>query len=124
MRDRLSTLLGAVKRHRLAETLRAAGRVEVTIDDSTWIVDQGRLVDAVRVGSAGRRLPVVPPEAVPLGSPLPRDAVDETLVMARFFEKHADDVVVRCTGDWDFPVAAPDRVAKLARRDSTMPRAS
>jgi hypothetical protein len=113
-----------VKRHRLIETLRAAGRVEATIDDSTWIIDRGRLIDAVRAGAASRRLPVVPPEAVPLGSPLPREAVDETLVLARFFEKHADDVVVRCTGDWDFPVAAPDRVPKLPRRDSTMPRAS
>ena len=124
MRDRLATLLGAVKRHRLVETIRAAGRTEVTLGESTWIVDHGRLIDAVRTGAAARRLPVLPPDLTPIGAPLPRDAVDEALVMARFFEKYAAQLTVRCEGDWDFPVAANDQVPKLRPPPTAMPQAS
>jgi DNA polymerase-3 subunit epsilon len=116
MRDRLSALLGAVKRHRLVETLRAADHAQVTVGESTWIVEHARLVDVSRVGHLARSLPVSPPEPMPLGTPLHRDMIDEALVLARFFEKQASRITVTCSGDWDFPVAADDKVPGLVRR--------
>lgn len=115
VRDRLSTLLGAIKRHRLVETLRAAHRVEVTLGELTWVVEHARLVDVSRSGSVGRALPVPPPDAPEQHAPLARDAVDEALVLARFFEKQAARAAIVCTGDWDFPVGADDKVPRLAR---------
>lgn len=60
LRDRLQALLGAVKRHRLVETLRSADRAQVTVQGTTWIVEHARLVDATQDGSATRALPVAP----------------------------------------------------------------
>ncbi len=116
VRDRLATLLGAIKRHRLVETLRAADRVEVTLGELTWIIEHARLVDVSRTGSVGRALPIPPPDAPTAGAPLARDTVDEALVLARFIEKRASEAAVVCTGDWGFPVAADDRVPRLPRR--------
>ena len=112
-RDRLQTLLGAIKRHRLVETLRSADRVTITLGESTWVVDQGRLVDVAQRGTVGRALPVEPPAPTPLGTPLPREAIDEALVLAKFFEKRSNDLLATCTGDWDFPVSAIDRVQPI-----------
>jgi DNA polymerase-3 subunit epsilon len=122
MRDRLQTLLGAIKRHRLVETLRSADRVTITLGDSTWVVDQGRLVDVAQRGTVGRALPVEPPVPTALGTPLPREAIDEALVLAKFFEKRADDLLTTCTGDWDFPVSAIDRVQPIHRTHADQQR--
>ncbi|MCB0967133.1 MAG: UvrB/UvrC motif-containing protein, partial [Ilumatobacter sp.] len=108
VRDRLSALLGAVRRQRLTATLRAAGRCTVRQGERTWVVDHGRLVDVVVEGTAGRALPVDPPDAVDGGAPLPRRHVDETLVLAKYFDKHADRLqVTSCTGEWRFPLESP-----------------
>jgi DNA polymerase-3 subunit epsilon len=122
LRDRLQTLLDAIKRHRLVETLRSADRATITIGDSTWVVDQGRLVDAAQRGTVGRALPVEPPAPTALGTPLPREAIDEALVLAKFFEKRADDLLATCTGDWDFPVAAIDKVQPIHRTHADQQR--
>jgi DNA polymerase-3 subunit epsilon len=110
-RDRLGALLGAVRRHLLVETLRAADRAEVTLGDSTWIIDRGRLLDATRTGEAGRALPVPPPDAsdAPV---LAREQIDEALCLARFCDTRAERLVVQCSGVWRFPVG--DRVPDLA----------
>ena len=113
VRDRLQALLGAVKRHRLVETLRSADRAQITIGGTTWIVEHARLVDVTQDGSATRALPVEPPDSVPLGTPLGREMIDEALVLAKFFEKHADSATATCSGDWDFPVDASDAVRHL-----------
>lgn len=113
LRDRLQALLGAVKRHRLVETLRSADRAQITVDGTTWIVEHARLVDVTQHGSTTRALPVDPPEAVPLGTPLGRESIDEALVLAKFFERHADSAAATCSGDWDFPVATTDAVPHL-----------
>jgi DNA polymerase-3 subunit epsilon len=115
VRDRLQALLGAVKRHRLVETLRSADRAHITVDDTTWIVEQARLVDVIQHGTATKALPVEPSEAVPLGTPLGRHMIDEALVLAKFFERHALSATATCTGDWDFPVAASDEIPHLSR---------
>ena len=114
LRDRLQALLGAVKRHRLVETLRSADAAQISVNGTTWIVEQARLVDVVQDGTATRTLPIDPPEAVPLGTPLGREMIDEALVLAKFFEKHAGSAAASCTGDWDFPVAATDRISAPA----------
>jgi len=104
-RDRLSALEGAVRRQRLIDALLAVGRCTVRRADRGWIVDRGRLVDTVVVGSAGGALPVGPPDPPPPGRPLGRRHVDEALVLAKFFDKHADGLRVdACTGTWSFPI--------------------
>jgi DNA polymerase-3 subunit epsilon len=110
-RDRLGALLGAVRRHVQVETLRAAGRAEVTLGDSTWIIDRGRLLDATRAGAVGRALPVPPPDAsdAPV---LAREQIDEALCLARFCDARSDRLAVHCSGSWAFPVG--DRVPDLA----------
>ncbi len=118
LRDRMQALLGAVKRHRLVETLRTADCARVTIGATTWIVEHARLVDVTQAGTVTRTLPVAPPSAVPRGTPLGREMIDEALVLAKFFEKHALTATATCSGDWDFPVAASDQVRHLVGEPS------
>jgi len=111
VRDRLSALLGAVKRHRLIEALRAAGRLEVRGGAATWTIDEACLVDVNIEGCVGRALPVDPPRPAPAGSPIRRDHVDEALCLARYLDQHARRLdVVECTGEWAFPVPVDDRL--------------
>ena len=112
-RDRLSALLGAVRRHLLVEALRTAERAEVSFGDSTWIIDRGRLLDATHIATAGRALPIPPPDAAATSDVLSREQIDEALCLARFCDKRADRlVVVHCSGAWMFPIG--DRVPDLA----------
>ena len=115
-RDRLSTLLGAVRRHLLVEALRTAEQAEVSFGESTWIIDRGRLLDATRTGTAGRALPIPPPEPAS-AEVLSREQIDEALCLARFCDKRADRLVVRCSGTWTFPIGdrLPD-ISSLATR--------
>jgi DNA polymerase-3 subunit epsilon len=110
-RDRLTALLGAVRRHLLVDALRSAGHAEVSYGDSTWIIDRARLLDATRIGEAGRSLPVPPPQAA-TGGVLAREQIDEALCLARFCDKRAERLVVRCSGNWTFPIG--DRLTDLA----------
>ena len=105
VRDRLTTLIGAAKRTQLVEALRAAGRAHITQGASTWIVDDARLIDATRVGTAGRALPVPAPAPAAEGAVLAREHIDEALCIARFCEKNAHRLTVECTGTWQFPVS-------------------
>lgn len=109
-RDRLSALLGAVRRHLLVETLRCAAHAEVRYGDSTWIIDRGRLLDATRTGEAGRALPVPPPDAS-TADVLSREQIDEALCLARFCDTRAERLVVSCSGTWAFPIG--DRITDL-----------
>ena len=110
-RDRLSALLGAVKRDRLIAALRRAGRVHVRRGGATWIIDAARLVDVTVDGMVGRALPVDPPTAPADGRPLARDHIDEALCLARYFEQNASGLdVVDCSGAWQFPVLTPHSI--------------
>ncbi|RLE21517.1 MAG: DEDD exnuclease domain-containing protein [Actinobacteria bacterium] len=106
-RDRLSALCGATHRHELVDALRRAGRAEVTLGDSTWIIEHAQLVDAFRVGSAGSALPVPAPDPAITGETLARGHIDEALCLARFCNKRASQLTVSCTGTWLFPVTSP-----------------
>ena len=108
VRDRVTALLGAIRRQQLTEALRAAERCTVRHGDRMWVVEHGRLVDVVVADTAGRALPVDPPDAVDADRPLSRRNVDEALVLAKYFDKHAGRLVVECTGEWRFPLASPD----------------
>jgi DNA polymerase-3 subunit epsilon len=120
VRDRLSALLGAARRHLLVEALREAGRCAVRRDGVTWVVHEARLVDVRLDGSAAGALPVEPPEPPVPGRPLARTQVDEALCLARHFEQHAERVqVVECEGTWRFPVAVDDELPRLDRRPRT-----
>jgi DNA polymerase-3 subunit epsilon len=104
VRDRISALVGAARRHRLVEALRAAEVAEVGDGRSRWTIDRARLVDAVREGTVSRAMPVPPPEPA-CGAVLSRHQIDEALCLARFCEQRADRLSVTCTGRWLFPVS-------------------
>jgi DNA polymerase-3 subunit epsilon len=111
VRDRLTALIGATRRHLLVDALRSAGRAHITLGDATWTIESGRLVDATSIGSVGRALPIAAPE--PTADPvLGRHQIDEALCLARFFDKHAARLTVSADGSWMFPIG--DRVPDLA----------
>jgi DNA polymerase-3 subunit epsilon len=115
VRDRLSALLGAIKRDRLIAALRAAGRVHVRSDAATWIIDAARLVDVAVDGAVGRALPVDPPAPAPDGRPIARQHVDEALCLARHLEQNARRLeVVECSGVWMFPVLTDQSDASMS----------
>lgn len=121
VRDRLSALLGAVRRAQLVAAVRAAGRCTVRHGDRTWVIDGGRLVDAVVAGEVSRALPVAPPDPPVDEQPLSRRHIDEALLLAKHFDKHAARIhVVDCTGEWRFP--APP-LLEMPRLDRLRPAA-
>lgn len=110
VRDRLTALVGAAKRFHLVESLRAAGRVEISDGASTWTVERALLVDAVRSDSVSRALPVAPGDTSDT-TVLSRHQIDEALCLARFCDKRAAQLSVRASGEWRFPIS--DRLPQL-----------
>ena len=120
-RDRLSALLGAVRRQQLVTALRDAGAVTVRHQGRTWMIDEGRLIDAAADGQVSRSLPVAPPASPVDGAPLSRHSIDEALCLAKFFDKHAGRVeVVACEGTWRFPINASDELQRLDHSASSV----
>ena len=116
VRDRLAALQTALRRHRLAQALLRAGRCTVRHGDRAWVVDAGRLVETTLTGSAGTALPVAPPDPPADGYTLGRRNIDEALVLAKHFDKHAARLVVEsCSGAWTFPLDANDAAGDQAR---------
>lgn len=115
-RDRLSALLGALRRRALVEALRTAGTVELRRGDVTWTLDGGRLLDVRVDGRSTASLPVEPPPAAEPGRPLSRHQIDEALCLARHLDRHAATFeVTRCSGHWLFPTAWSDELPTLDR---------
>ncbi|NNE11917.1 MAG: DEDD exonuclease domain-containing protein [Ilumatobacter sp.] len=120
VRDRLQALMTAIRRHQLVAALLAAERVVVRRGDVTWIVDAGRLVDVTVSGTAGRALPVDPPDDPVRGRPLRADAVDEALCLAKYFDRHAARLeVVACSGTWRFPLDVSAEMPRLGAPGET-----
>jgi DNA polymerase-3 subunit epsilon len=106
VRDRAQALAGAIKRQRMMDNLRQAGEFEIAIGDIAFHVDQGRLLDSRIEGTLSLGLALPPPPPSPPGSPLSRDASDETLCIARYLEANSQRVrLLRCSGEWSHPVA-------------------
>jgi len=114
-RDRLSALLGAVRRTCLIDALAAAGRTEITNGGITWIIDAGYLVDTRTSGTLTSALPVGPHGSVTVGVPTIRQHADEALCLAKFFDKHALRLDVVSAGDWRFPIAASIDIPPIQR---------
>ena len=116
VRDRLRALLGAVRRHRLVEAVRALDRCVIRRGGTTWVLDRARLVDVTIDGAVGRELPVDPPDPVADGRPMTRHAVDEALTLAKYLDRHADRIeVIDCSGTWAFPLRFTDEIPGLDR---------
>ncbi len=106
VRDRARALAGALLRQRMIDRIRRAGRMEIRIGDVMFEIEHGRLHASFREGTLAIGLTVPPPLAVPeLFRPLPRDAVDETLCIARFLDSNSQKVkLISCTGEWSQPL--------------------
>ncbi len=105
VRDRAQALAGAIRRQRMIDDLRGAQRIDLQIGDVVFELDHGRLLDAHVPGTLTAALPLLPPESAPLGRPLPRHAVDETLCIARFIEANSHRItLLRCDGPWSQPL--------------------
>ena len=114
VRDRLQALIRAGRRQALIDALRAAGRVEIERRGVRWTVDGARLTDVAVPDRLASPLPVDAGEPVAEGRPMPRDQVDEAVLLATFFDRHAGEIRVRSiTGSWRFPVSIDDRIVAL-----------
>ncbi|HAP75286.1 MAG TPA: DEDD exnuclease domain-containing protein [Acidimicrobiaceae bacterium] len=114
-RDRANAFAAAVHRQRLADQLRAAGELEVRLHDTVLRIHHGVLADAYVEGRLPTGLELPPPDAPAFPAPLPRDAADEVLCLARALEKasfHAR--LLSCTGQWAQPAAPVPEVTRLA----------
>ncbi|MFK8022381.1 MAG: DEDD exonuclease domain-containing protein [Ilumatobacter sp.] len=114
-RDRLSALLGAIRRTQLIATLGRAGRCEITNGEITWVIDNGHLVDTRTSCTLTAALPVGPHGSVVSDSPTSREHADEALCLAKFFDKHAARLTVRSDGEWRFPIDATTEIPPLQR---------
>lgn len=114
-RDRISALLGAIRRTELLRALCDAGDAEVTLDGTTWIIGDGRLVDVRADGRLTAALPVESLGRLEVGRPAPRSHADEALCLAKFFDQRAERLAVSCSGIWRFPIVATERISPLER---------
>ncbi len=114
-RDRLSALLGAVRRTQLLDALASTLNAEVTHGDTTWILSEGHLVDTRTNTALTSALPVGPLGSIVVGQPVPREHADEALCLAKFFDKHAARLDVVCAGVWRFPINMNEKIAPLER---------
>jgi DNA polymerase-3 subunit epsilon len=109
-RDRLTALLGAARRFHLVDALQAADRAEISDGTSTWTIERAQLVDAARIGTVARALPV-PAEESDADAVISRHQIDEALCLGRFCDKRAARLTVTCSGEWRFPIS--DRLPQL-----------
>lgn len=114
-RDRLSALLGAVRRTRLMNALGQVLHAEVVHRGTTWVIADGHLVDTRTETTLTSALPVGPLGGIVVGEPVAREHADEALCLAKFFDKHADQLTAECTGTWGFPIESTERIPPLER---------
>ncbi len=114
-RDRLSALLGAIRRTQLVAALGAARRAEITLGETTWLLDDGQLSDVRTTTTLTAALPVSALGSIDVDRPVDRVHMDEALCLAKFFDKHADRLTVTCSGDWAFPIGASETIPPLSR---------
>ncbi|MEO6124590.1 MAG: DEDD exonuclease domain-containing protein [Ilumatobacteraceae bacterium] len=104
VRDRAQALAGAIRRQRMLDHLRQAQQVEFRVGDILFELDHGRLASARRDGTLPIGLPIPPPAMADLRLPLPREAADETLCLARFIDSNSHRIeLLSCSGEWSHP---------------------
>ncbi len=114
-RDRLSALLGAIRRTQLLDALGRALHTEVTSGDITWVLADGHLVDTRTSTTLTSALPIGPLGSIVVGAPVLREHADEALCLAKFFDKHAERLTVTCSGTWGFPITSIEKIPPLSR---------
>ena len=114
-RDRLSAVLGAIRRTSLLRALSEMGEAEITLGETTWIIADGRLVDTRSTTCLTSALPVESLDVIEPGRPTPRLHADEALCLAKFLDTRADRLEVRCSGTWTFPVHASTEIPPITR---------
>ncbi len=114
MRDRANTFGSAITRQRLMDQLRAAGEAQVQVHDTVLHLRDGLLVSAHATDQLPTGLELPPPETVAYPAPLPRNAADEVLCLARAIERasyHAR--LLSCSGEWSWPTVPVREVTRL-----------
>lgn len=114
-RDRLSALLGAVRRTQLLHALGSIGYAEITSGATTWVIDHGHLVDTRTESTLTSGLPIGPLGSIEPGIPVGREHADEALCLAKFFDKHAERLSVHAAEPWPFPIESSERIPPLSR---------
>jgi hypothetical protein len=90
----------------MIDHLRHAQTMELMIGDVIFELDHGRLIDARLDGRLGIGLSLPPPAAGLADHPLSREAVDETLCIARYLDANSHRVrLLHCDGQWAHPMA-------------------
>lgn len=103
-RDRARAFAGAVRRQRITDRLRAAGNAEVQIGTSILHLTHGVLAGVRTDGQLPVELHLPAPVVPPPGTPLPRQAADEVLCLARAIDRAAHPArVLWCDGEWSWP---------------------
>ena len=114
VRDRAHAFATAITRQRLADQLRGAGDVGVQLHDTVLHIRGGVLHSAQVDGQLATGLELAPPEVPDFPLPLPRDAADEVLCLARAIERasfHAR--LLWCSGEWAWPATPLREVTRL-----------
>lgn len=115
MRDRATAFANAVQRQRLIEQLRAAGDLGVQIHGVTLHIRDGVLRTSHGDGQLPLELELPAPSIPEFPLPIPRDAVDEVLCLARVIERSsAHTRLLWCSGEWTWPSAPVRQVRTLA----------
>jgi DNA polymerase III subunit epsilon len=113
-RDRAVALAGALRRQRQADALRAAGEVELLLDDVVVRLVDGVLVDAGPAGQLAMSLPLAAPAVPTLPAPLPRAAADEVQLLARALDRAGPTArLLWCSGDWSRPTSPIPQLTRL-----------
>ena len=121
VRDRAQALAGAIRRQRMIEHVRHAGRVDLRIGQVLFEFDHGLFDNARLDGTLAMGLPLAAPPFTPLHRPLPRESVDEVLCIARYLDANVHRVdLLACSGEWAEPIEPlPSFEARKTVRRST-----
>jgi len=114
VRDRARAFAGALARQRLTDQLRAAGELEIRVNDTLLRVRDGVLVDACFEGQLPTGLELPAPDVPPFPTPLPRDAADEVLCLARALDRASyHSRLLSCSGEFALPTTPVREVTRL-----------
>jgi DNA polymerase-3 subunit epsilon len=113
-RDRAHAFGSAMRRQRLTDQLRAAGDTALQIGTAVLHLDGGVLTAVRTHGQLPTPLPLAAPRVPALPHPLPREAVDEVLLLSRAIERSATNArVLWCAGEWSWPTVQVPRITRL-----------